>query len=147
MKKLKAFFALSAFLFSINAFSKISWKEYVYSKLPEPIRFIKIKTDLKSVEKNIGKAQLVEKNKHYYELEGFKYSLEIIYQNKGVKEFSYTFMGNRPSIDTLELETAKLTSYLPTGKSGGRFLKFEDKDGEIIIDAVSKNIYSVRIRK
>jgi hypothetical protein len=124
-----------------------SLKSKIHQTLPTPLQFIELgKTQLNDVEKKLGKAALVEKNKHYYDLDGFKYSLEITYHNKKVEQVYFTFTKNRPTIENFNFDKKDLSSYPVSGGAAGRFLKYQDSDGEIIIDPIEKNIYAVRIK-
>ena len=111
--------------------------------LPASIAKIKIKTTTAAeVEKLLGKPALIEKNKHYYEQNGFKYSLEIIYDNNLVREFSYTFASPKPVFDRtkIAIDMDALSS------SSGRYFKYSDEAGDLVIDPVRKSLYSVRIK-
>ncbi len=100
------------------------------------------------VEKLIGKATLVEKNKHYYEMDGFKYSLEITYNRDVVSELSYTFVRNKPVLINLKfkIDTSKLVPYPNAGPAAGRYFLLSDSGVEMIIDPLSKTIYSIRLK-
>ena len=99
------------------------------------------KSTQKEVEKNLGKASLVEKNKQYYELDDLKYALEITYSNDKVKEYSYTYTQKQPDFSSL-----KIDSKLLTNQSTSRFMKYADKEGEVLVDLTSKKIYSVKVK-
>jgi hypothetical protein len=132
---------------SFNTYAK-DWKKVIVKKLPPPIAEIEInKTTLSTIEKSLGKAQLVEKEKHYYEVSGFKYGLEITYKNKKVSQYSYTFVKNRPSIVELNLKLEDFSSYNPQNLAHAKFLHSADSEGEIIIDPVQKNVYSIKVLK
>lgn len=147
MKNFRLFIAASVLIVSLSTKAEASWQNYLHSQIPLPLKFLLVKkTKLKEVEKQLGKASLVEKNKHYYEQGGFKYSLEIVYSNDVVQEVSYTFINNRPDFGSLKVNLNKLTNYPTSGGAAGRYLKYADKFGEVIVDPIERNIYSVRFR-
>jgi hypothetical protein len=137
-----------ALLISLNCLAiTTSLKSKIHQSLPIPLQFIEMgKTQMNDVEKKLGKAALIEINKHYYDLDGFKYSLEITYKNKRVTQVYFTFTKNRPSFENFNIDKKDLSSYPTSGGAAGRFLKYQEIDGEIIIDPIEKNIYAVRIK-
>src|SRR4051812_44935832 len=114
-------------LISIFIFSTIfklsaaeNWKALILKSLPVPVQsIIPGKTSQVEVEKKIGKPALVEKDKQYYEINNFKYSLEITYSNKVVKDYSYTFTESRPDFAPLKINVSELSP-----DKGNRFLKY-----------------------
>jgi hypothetical protein len=135
---------ISIFIFStiFELSAAENWKALILKSIPVPIQsIIPGKTSQREVEKKIGKPALVEKDKQYYEINNFKYSLEITYSNKVVKDYSYTFTESRPDFAPLKINVSELSP-----DKGNRFLKYNDKQGEIIVDASDKKVYSVRIK-
>jgi hypothetical protein len=90
----------------------------------------------------LGKAHLVKGTKLYWERDGLKYALELTVKSKILKSMHYTFTGTKPSLELLK-GSINLKNFKPHQK--GRFLKLEDKGSELIIDPISKTIYSVRL--
>ena len=138
------------FLFSILIFSwgitsplsfALNWEGKLQSILPSPLNQFKIgKTNLKEVESKIGKAHLVEGSKNYWEKDGLKYALVLNFKNKTLKSISYTFTKNKPSLDLFrnELKSAKLIS------KESKYLILKNKTSALMIDPISKTVYSVR---
>lgn len=126
-----------------SVYGSESWKAQVYKTFPKPLqKLIPGKTSQKDVEKNLGKASLVEKNKQYYELDQLKYALEVTYNNQVVKEFSYTYTQNQPDFSEFKMDPKLLSP-----DEGTRFLKYSDKEIDLLVDLASKKIYSVRVKK
>lgn len=119
-----------------------NWRAQIIKSIPVPLQsIVPGKTTQNEVEKKIGKAALVENNKQYYEINNFKYSLEITYSKKIVKDYSFTFTESRPEFAPLKINVSELSP-----EKGSRFLKYSDKAGELVIDAADKKVYSVRIK-
>lgn len=140
--------AIVLLLLSFNSFAGSSWQEEVKSLLPPPLStFVSGTTTLKDVTKALGKAQLVNGSKHYWEQGGLKYALEITFKANKISSINYTFTGKRPELKIL-LDKIKLEEFTPhptSGKSAGRFLKLQENGAELILDPLSKTIYSVRL--
>jgi hypothetical protein len=135
-------------LFSLSAFSASSWQEEVKMVLPAPLKeFTPGKTKLQEVEKKLGKAKLVKGSKYYWEFEGFKYALELTIKSKTLKSMHFTFVENKPDLKILKdnIPLQKFTPFPKEGKSLGRYLKYQENGSELIIDPISKTIYSVRL--
>ncbi|MGZ3789300.1 MAG: hypothetical protein ACXVLQ_12300, partial [Bacteriovorax sp.] len=137
------------FLFFLITFMSIpsvlcaneNWTNYVTALLPSPIQKIKLKkSHLKDVEKLIGKAALVEKNKHYYEHNGFKYALVITYELDIVSQLSFTFSPEQPSLGEMTFPSKSLAPYPLSEK----YLRYSDKSGELVINPVDKTLFSVK---
>lgn len=129
--------------FCLHSFAASTWQEQVKSTLPPALQeFVAGKTTLTEIEKSIGKAQLVKGSKYYWERDGLKYALELTVKSKILKSMHYTFTGTKPSLELLK-GTINLKNFKPHQKE--RFLKLEDKGSELIIDPISKTIYSVRL--
>lgn len=143
-----SYIALFSFLFSFAVFAAPTWQEKTKSTLPAPLQeFIPGKTKLKDIEKRIGKAQQIKGTKYYWEFDKFKYALELTIQSKTLKSMHFTFTKDKPHIDLIQnvIQIQKFTPYPKEGKSTGRYLKLEENGSELIIDPVSKTIYSVRL--
>lgn len=143
---LLAFIVLSQSLYAEKA---EGWKIPVSRLLPSPLEQIKVKSSTKTdIEKILGKPALIEGQKYYYAQGGFKYSLEITFNKSVVKEFHYTFLTPRPPVNPadLKIEVSKLTPFPATGGAAGKYQKYSDADGELVLDPVSKTLYSVRIK-
>ena len=128
--------------------SDLKWSQKINSFLPKAVAKIEIKKSHRSdIEKFLGKANLIEGDKNYYELDGFRYALEIVFKQDIVSEFSYTFIKNRPTFKELKLnlDLKKLSPY-PKSVSSSRYFQHSDSEGDIVIDPISKDIYSVRLR-
>ena len=139
---------LIALLICLNVFASTSWQQVVQSVLPQPIsEFRPGKTTLKEVEKNLGKAQHIQESKYYWEKDGLKYALELTFESNILTSLHYTFTGKKPDLMILHkhINLKNFTPYPKEGKSIGRFLKLQDQGSELIIDPVSKTIYSVRL--
>lgn len=116
--------------------------------LPAPLKeFTPGKTKLYEIEKKLGKAKLIKGSKYYWEFEGLKYALELTIESKTLKSMHFTFVDQKPDLKILgdNIPLPKFTPYPREGKSLGRFLKLEENGSELIIDPVSKTIYSVRL--
>jgi len=137
------------FLFiSLNSLAANSWQDEMRSLLPAPLStFVSGTTTLESVNKALGKAQLVKGSKHYWERGGLKYALEITFKSKKISSLHFTFTGSRPSFEGLlnKIKLEDATPYPSSGGSAGRFLKFQKNGTELILDPLSKTIYSVRL--
>lgn len=57
---------------------------------------------LKDIEATLGKATLVEKDNHFYDLEKFKYSLSINYNQNKIKTIKYKFTKNKIKYSDLQ---------------------------------------------
>lgn len=138
---MRCIYALLLF-FCLHSHAASAWQEQVKSALPPALQeFVAGKTTLAEIEKNLGKAQLVKGPKYYWERDGLKYALELTFKSKILKSMHYTFTGTKPSLELLG--SINLKNFKPHQK--GRFLKLEDKGSELIIDPISKTIYSVRL--
>ena len=134
---------------SLYAEKSSGWKIPVLRLLPAPLEQLKIKVTTKAeVEKILGKPALIEGSKYYYAQGGFKYSLEITFEKTVVKEFHYTFLTPRPPVNPTELNISvdKLTPFPGSGGAAGKYQKYSDADGELVLDPVGKTLYSVRIK-
>ncbi len=137
-----------ALFICLNVFATTSWQQEVKSLLPKPISEFKPRqTTLKEVEKNLGKAQLVQGSKYYWEKDGLKYALELTFESNVLTSLHYTFTGKKPDLMILHkhINVKNFTPYPKEGKSTGRFLKLQEQGSELVIDPVSKTIYSVRL--
>ncbi|MGZ3790272.1 MAG: hypothetical protein ACXVLQ_17195 [Bacteriovorax sp.] len=147
MKKFYVLIYLFISLLPLSALAAVKWDESVTPLLPSPFQKIKInKSTMADVEKLIGKAALVEKNKHYYERDGLKYAVEIIYEKRIVKELSFTFTKVHPSFVKLGLNLNEMTPYPVRENSSGHLFKYSDNRGDIIVDPLDKAIYSLRFK-
>lgn len=143
-----SYLALIYLFFSFSAFATSTWQEKTKLVLPSPLQeFIPGKTKLKDIEKKIGKAKLIKGTKYYWEFDELKYALELTIQSKTLKSIHFTFVKNKPSLDLIKdsIQIQKFTPHPKVGKSTGRLLKLEENGSELIIDPVSKTIYSVRL--
>ncbi len=139
--------AMLLLLLSLNS-ADTSWQEEVKSLLPPPLSaFTAGVTTLATVEKALGKAQLVNGSKHYWERDGLKYALEMTFKSKKLSSLHYTFTGNRPSFINVikKIDLKDFGPHPSSGRSAGRFLKYKEKSSELILDPLSKTIYSVRL--
>ena len=139
---------LIALFICLNVFATTSWQQEVKSLLPKPISEFKPRqTTLKEVEKNLGKAQHIQGSKYYWEKDGLKYALELTFESNVLTSLHYTFTGKKPDLMILQkhINLKNFTPYPKEGKSIGRFLKLQEQGSELIIDPVSKTIYSVRL--
>ena len=137
-----------ALFICLNVFATTSWQQEVKSLLPKPISEFKPRqTTLKEVEKNLGKAQHIQDSKYYWEKDGLKYALELTFESNVLTSLHYTFTGKKPDLMILHkhINVKNFTPYPKEGKSFGRFLKLQEQGSELIIDPVSKTIYSVRL--
>lgn len=135
---------LALLLLTFNLYAASSWSDKAHDLLPPPLKsFTLRKTSLSEVEKVLGKASLNEGQKYYWEREGFKYALELSFNNKFILEtIHYTFTGEKPSLDKIgKIDVKKLT---PKDKSGGKFFMLKEKDSEVTIDPVSRTIQTVK---
>lgn len=117
--------------------------------LPAPLsEFTLQRTTLKEVEKKLGRADLVEGNKYYWEREGLKYALELSFDKKStLQSIHFTFTSHRPSVEKLNLkDVSALKPYPTTGRSAGRFLLHKEKNTEVMIDPISKTIHTVKLK-
>ena len=140
--------AMLLLFLSLNSLAATSWQEEAKSLLPPPLSaFTSGVTTLATVEKALGKAQLVNGSKHYWERDGLKYALEITFKSKRLTSLHFTFTGNRPSFEKIlkKVDLKKFGPHPTDGKSAGRYLKFNEKNSEIILDPLSKTVYSVRL--
>ncbi len=134
---------------SISELRAQSWRESIIKKLPAPLEKIEIgKTTQGEVEKLIGKPALDEGDKKYWEFHQFKYSLELTFKNNVIQSLNFTFSKDRPDLkDFLRfLDLKKMKLYPEKGPSAGKFLKDSQLRGDLLIDIVSKKIYSVELR-
>jgi hypothetical protein len=140
--------AMLVLFLSFNTLAETSWQEEVKSLLPPPLStFTAGVTTLDTVQKSLGKAQLVNGSKYYWERGGLKYALEISFKSKKLSSIHFTFTGNRPSFENV-IKKVNLKNFAPhpsKGKSAGRFLKYKEKNSELTLDPLSKTIYSVRL--
>ncbi len=139
---------LIALFICLNVFANSSWQQEVKTFLPKPISEFKTRqTTLTEVEKNLGKAQHIQGTRYYWEKDGLKYALELTFESNVLTSLHYTFTGKKPDLILLQkhINLKNFTPFPTEGKSIGRFLKLEEKGSELIIDPVSKTIYSVRL--
>lgn len=139
-------FILILLLFSFSAFAE-GIRNKVQSILPSPIKELKVhSTKVAEAEKLLGRPHLVENEKYYWEMEGFKYALELKFKDGVLQSLHYTFPKNRPSLEVIgDINTKKLSPYPTSGKSAGRFLHLKQKEAEVIIDPISKTIRTVKL--
>lgn len=137
-------YSLFVLFFSFSVFGGVTLKDRVYGVLPAPLSDFKTdKTTLSEVEKKLGKAQLVEGQKYYWEKDGLKYALQLSFNNKFVLDsIHYTFVTEKPAMEKLGKIDAKNLAPYP---DSGRFLKLSEKDVEVLIDPGTKKIYSVKL--
>lgn len=111
--------------------------EKVTSHLPQDVRKLVLhKTTPLEAQKILGKADLVEGKKYYWERNGFKYVLELTFDEKTkLSSLHYTFTDQRP---TIEIDKKKLT---PAGK----YFRLKENNLEITLDPVSETIHSVKL--
>ncbi len=112
--------------------------------LPAPLNEFKINsTTISQIEGRLGKAHLVEGQDYYWEQNKLKYAIKItLDQNKTLTSIHYTFTKKRPSIKELgEIDSKKFTPS-PTQKN---YYQFNEKSGEVILEPLTKTIYSVKI--
>lgn len=117
--------------------------------LPSPLSKIVLgKTSHEEIEKLLGKAALSEGDKSYWEYEGFKYSLQVSFKNKIAESFHYTFSKSKPELQLVKkyIDMKKLKAFPREGASAGKFLKDETPKGSLVIDPLSKTIYSVELK-
>ena len=139
---------LIALFICLNVFATTSWQQEVKSLLPKPIsEFRPGQTTLKEVEKNLGKAHHIQDSKYYWEKDGLKYALELTFESNILTSLHYTFTGKKPDLMILKkhINLKNFTPYPKEGKSIGRFLKLQEQGSELVIDPVSKTIYSMRL--
>jgi mannosyltransferase OCH1-like enzyme len=117
-----------------------SLKDRLVGLLPSPLNELRIqKTTLQEVEKKIGKPALIEGEKHYWERDGLKYAIELSFKKNILQSVHFTFTGDRPSLDKAgAINTNKLVPY-------GKFLILKEKESELMIDAASKTIHTVKL--
>lgn len=149
---MKIFFL--GFIFFLTPFlslkAEINWFRALQPFLPQNIYKITIdKTTEREILQIFGPPSLLEKNIYYYEEDGFKYALQVIFKKNIVTEFSYTFFKKSPAITSLKIKKDSLTfsPYPTSGKNAGFFLKHSDKNGILIINTLDKTIYSLRVKK
>jgi hypothetical protein len=121
--------------------------QYAATFIPEPYNKIKLKkTHIKEVEQIIGKADLVEKNKHYYIVNNFKYALEIVYKKDVVSELSYTFTKQRPSVTGMAFPLIPSGRFPASKEKTERYFKYTDQSGELKVDPVHNTVNSMRLK-
>jgi hypothetical protein len=136
---------LSLILGTQQAFAS---SEKIKTLLPSPLHSFELhKSKIFEVEKELGPAELKEKQAHYWSRGGLKYALKITFDNDGVlKSIDYTFTEKWPELKKLgKIDTKKIVPYPINGKSAGRFLLYKEKGGEVLIDPVTKTIQSVKL--
>lgn len=130
-------------------FADTSWKTQVRNLLPPPLSKLQPqKTTLTDIEKLLGKAHLVEGKDYYWERDGLKYALKLsVNDQKILTTLHYTFTGEKPSLEKLKAKPpiSEMMPYPSRGKAAGRFLIYQEKNAELIIDPVSKTIHSVQL--
>ncbi|MBA2406207.1 MAG: hypothetical protein H0V66_15635 [Bdellovibrionales bacterium] len=135
-------------MLTFNTLAAAGWQQTVRSLLPSPLLdFTPGKTSLKQVEKKLGKAQLVQGSNYYWERNGLKYAIELTFKNKLLQSMHFTF-SDKPKVEILkeEIKIKDFRPYPQAGKSTGRFLKLIQNGDELIIDPISKTIYSVKLQ-
>lgn len=124
-------------------------KKNIAHFIPEPFNQIIInKSRLKEVTKILGKAALVEKNKHYFIVNNFKYAVEIIYKKNIVSELSYTFTKEHPFVNNTNFPLHEELNRVPSSvsESDRRHLEYSDKSGEMIVDQIDYSILIIRLK-
>jgi hypothetical protein len=125
------------------------WRKTIIEKLPSPLNQFEIgKTKLADVTKTLRVADLIEGDKHYFEFQDFKYALQLIYKDDVLTSLNFTFQNQKPDLAELGkfLEKDKLKSHPESGAAAGRYLKAEHEKGKLIIDPLTKKIYSVELK-
>ena len=137
-------------LLPFTLFASTTWRNSAQRLLPDPLQKFELhKTSLSEVEKKLGTADLIEGNKYYWEKDGLKYALQLTFnQKKILKTLHYTFTKDAPSVDKVieQIDLKKFGPHPAEGRSIGRFLITREKDGELIIDPVSKTIHTVKLQ-
>jgi|GEM_PF-2344471 len=137
-------------LIPLTLMAATPWRNSVQKLLPAPLQQFELnKTSLTDVESKLGKANLVEGNKYYWEKDGLKYALQLTFnQKKILTTLHFTFPKDAPSVDKVmdQIDLKKFGPHPPEGRSVGRFLITKEKDGELIIDPISKTIHTVKLQ-
>lgn len=131
-----------------SAYAGTSLKDRTQVLLPSPLNgFETHKTTLSEVEKKLGKAHLVEGRDYYWEKDGLKYALKLSFNNKfQLNTLHYTFVTDKPKLEKLgQIDTKKLEPYVSRGKSTS-YMVLKENNSEVVIDPLSKNIYSVKMK-
>ena len=150
IKRLRFIAIVLSFLFIISALAEVALSHKLIPLLPEKIARVQINKSSKlDVEKIMGKPDLIENNKYYYEVDGLKYGLELSFEQDKLRELHFTFVKNKPAIEKLKFkfDTAELVPFPRSGASSGRYFLLSKPDAEMVIDPISHTIYSIRIRK
>lgn len=140
-------FYLLIFL-SFSSFAESNLATEARKLLPQDLQELTLnKMTSLEVQKKLGKPQLIEGNKQYWEIDGFKYGLELTFdKSKKLETIHYSFVGKRPLITRLsKFDTEKLLPVTQGGKVSSSLMKLKEKDCEVVIDVSSKTIYSVRL--
>lgn len=127
--------------FSASLFAQSDLAREAKKLLPREIQELTLKkTSSNEAEKILGKPHLVEGSKHYWEVKGFKYGLELSFdKNKKLQSIHYTFTGEKPPLTKLpKFDSEKLTPLSST------LMKLKDNGCEVVIDVPKKTISSVR---
>ena len=129
-----------------SAFAK-DYLVKIKSLMPKELQTLELKKDTaETIEKKLGKADLIEGEKRYYAIGGFKYSLELIFEKNILKQFSYTFISPRPDIKETGIDQKEfnlLTSGIYAKKA---FFKAEKPEVDVIADQTNNTLYSVRFK-
>lgn len=136
-------------LISLNLYASDSWEKDVNKLLPMPLSAFPASTvTLKEVEAKLGKADLVEGAKYYWIKDGLKYAIELTFTEKKVlSALNYTFTKSPPSIESIkEFKFSDLKPFVNQGKVSNRYFALEGKRTRLVIDPVSKTLYSVRVQ-
>lgn len=139
--------ALLLILFSLSTLAAPECSREVKHLLPQDLQHFEIKkTPLQEVQKKLGKPQLVEGNKYYWETNGFKYSLELIFDKKQIlQSLHYTFTGTYPALEKLgAFDTKDLRPVVQKGGVSSTLMKLKSSNCEVTLNISNKTIDSVR---
>ena len=136
MKKLKAL-VCSLFLLSSWAFSQSTPYEVVNKELEQNISWLlKTKPTKKMVLEKLGKPSVDEKNKIYYALNDFKYSLSIEFSSTGLSYLNYK-LPPKTKLSILDfakyLKSEDFSPYPSDGHEKGRYLSVMLKAQKVLL--------------
>lgn len=130
---------LTLAILNISSAHANGWLESLKPYFPEKIRQLEIKkTTKKQVLKKLGPPDLVEKNKYYWKEGETKYPLELTFDGERLVTIHYNFQQG-PSLSLIKISP---DSFKPHNHI---YMKYEDKNGSVLLDVRNKTIYSVTI--
>lgn len=132
------------FLFLISLPALGGWSQKARSFLPKKVALIEPgKTDREGARKLLGKPDLVKGGKEYWVVDGFKFAVELSYQENKVSSLHYNFPEKKFGLEALKGGVdPKLLKRSPV--SPHTSLVYEDAEGKMEVELTSGQVESVR---